>query len=405
MATNNNKKKFFYPPAPPSADQSFSPDLVGLQVVAGGGLTQGNFEFSTNIVEKVNRTFETGVFSNPISLNDLDVGSIEESKAIAIKNYRVYPNYDISQVTNYALYGSLQKRLSTSITKIINFFPASIQVNRVSLPSYSSANTANNITFDSVEQITTFTMDVTRFDNQFDIDYSVNAARNISVRPYPTSPLRDMTTNYNKYALYVNDMETEFPFVNFIASQNVSAGTVTVSVKGNPFSGLTASTDTLILRPTSFNTEFTFKEDFDEIEDFLLNRFSNPPYTAIFDMVEETDDGQFVKRKKRVTWPKLGVWNLDISTLRFDNYLTQISEIGEVIDRYKTDLIVRFLTTGAFKDFDTGDKKVEKVLQLYGRSFDESKKFIEALSFMNSVHYTPQNDIPSELLQNLAQTL
>ena len=24
---------------------------------------------------------------------------------------------------------------------------------------------------------------------------------------------------------------------------------------------------------------------------------------------------------------------------------------------------------------------------------------------MNSVHYTPQNDIPSELLQNLAQTL
>ena len=405
MATNNNKKKFFYPPAPPSADQSFSPDLVGLQVVAGGGLTQGNFEFSTNIVEKVNRTFETGVFSNPISLNDLDVGSIEESKAIAIKNYRVYPNYDISQVTNYALYGSLQKRLSTSITKIINFFPASIQVNRVSLPSYSSANTANNITFDSVEQITTFTMDVTRFDNPFDIDYSVNAARNVSVRPYPTSPLRDMTTNYNKYALYVNDMETEYPFVNFMASQNVSAGTVTVSVKGNPFSGLTASTDTLILRPTSFNTEFTFKEDFDEIEDFLLNRFSNPPYTAIFDMVEETDDGQFVKRKKRVTWPKLGVWNLDISTVRFDNYLTQVSEIGEVIDRYKTDLIVRFLTTGAFKDFDTGDKKVEKVLQLYGRSFDESKKFIDALSFMNSVHYTPQNDIPSELLQNLAQTL
>ena len=90
-------------------------------------------------------------------------------------------------------------------------------------------------------------MDVTRFNNPFDIDYSVNAARNISVRPYPLSPLRDMTSNYNKYALYVNDMETEYPFVNFMASQNVSAGTVTVSVQGNPFSGLTASTDTLIL--------------------------------------------------------------------------------------------------------------------------------------------------------------
>ena len=160
---NNKNKKYFYPPAPPSADESFSPNLVGLQVVDGGGLTQGNFEFSTSIVEKVNRTFETGVFSNPISLADLDVNSIEESKAIAIKNYRVYPNYDISQVTNYALYGSLQKRLSSSITKIINFFPASIQVDKLRLSDYSTANTASNITFNSIEQVTTLTMDVTRF--------------------------------------------------------------------------------------------------------------------------------------------------------------------------------------------------------------------------------------------------
>lgn len=402
---NNNNKKYFYPPAPPSADQSFSPNLVGFQVVDGGGLTQGNFEFSTSIVEKVNRTFDTGVFSSPISLADLDVNSIEESKAIAIKNYRVYPNYDISQVTNYALYGSLQKRLSSSITKIINFFPASIQVNKVLTIDYSSANTASNITFNEIEQVTTMTMDVSRFTNPFDIDYSVNAARNIELRPYATSPLRDMTNSYNKYALYVNDMETEYQLVNFVPSQSLSAGTITISVMGNPFSGVSVTTDTLILRPNTFHTEFSFQESFDEVEDFLLNRFSNPPYTASFNLVEENDMGQFVKSKKKVTWPKNGVWNLDIVTENFDSYLQQISQIAEVLDRYKTDLIVRFLTTGAFKDFDTGDNKVEKVLQIYGRSFDESKKFIDALSFMNSVHYTPQNDIPSALLKNLAQTL
>ena len=65
-------KKYRYPPAPPSGRGTFSDDLVGLQLTDGGGLTQGNFEFSTNVVEKVNRTFNTGVFSNPISLNDLD---------------------------------------------------------------------------------------------------------------------------------------------------------------------------------------------------------------------------------------------------------------------------------------------------------------------------------------------
>jgi len=79
----NNQKKYFYPPAPPSGAESFSPDLVGFQVLDGGGLTQGNFQFTNSILEKVNRTFNTGVFSNPISLVDIDIESIEQSKIIA----------------------------------------------------------------------------------------------------------------------------------------------------------------------------------------------------------------------------------------------------------------------------------------------------------------------------------
>ena len=401
----NNRKKYFYPPAPPSGTESFSPDLVGFQVIDGGGLTQGNFEFTTSIVEKVNRTFNTGVFSNPISLLDIDINSIEESKAIIAKNYRVYPNYDISQVTNYALYGSLQKRLSASITKIIHYFPASIEVNEVIKKDYSTANTASNISYDLTENETTMTMDVSRFVNPFDIDYSVNSTRNIEVRPFSTSPLRDLTKFYEKYALYVNDMEVEYPFVDFVPSNSVSVGTITVTVQGNPFSGASSTTDTLILRPSKFHTEVAFKEPFDEVEDFLLNRFTSPPYKATFDLVEETNSGKFVKTKTSVVWPKNGVWNLDIITDQFNEYLNRVSEIALVMDNNKTDLIVRFLTTGAFKDFDTGDQKIEKVLQIYGRSFDESKKFIDALAYMNSVHYTPQNDIPSELLKNLAQTL
>ena len=75
------------------------------------------------------------------------------------------------------------------------------------------------------------------------------------------------------------------------------------------------------------------------------------------------------------------------------------------MDRYKTNLISRFLVTGSFKDFDTGDQKMEKVLQIYGRSFDETKKFVDGLAYINSVNYNPKDDIPSVLLKNLAQTL
>ena len=400
MASN----KYRYPPAPGNGSGTFSDDIVGLQTVDGGGLTQGNFEFTTSVVEKVNRSFNTGVFSSPISLDDLNVNGLLESRVIAAKNYRVYPNYDISQVTNFTLYGSLQKRFSASVTKIINYFPAAIQVDSTYY-NYSTANTANNISYDLQENLTTFTVDVSRFKNPFDIDYSVNATRNISVRPLEVSPLRNLTTQYGKYAIYVNDMETEYLVYDYTPSTKLSAGTVTFVVEGNPFSGASSTTDSIVIKPSKFETEKAFQDPFDEVEDFLLNRLVTPKYTAKFQVPVSDDDGRYQILDRLVTWALDGLWNLDIRTNKFENYLNNLNNIAEDLDDYKTNLISRFLTTGAFHEFDTEDQKVEKVLQLYGRSFDETKKFIDALAYITSVNYVPKDDIPSQLLYNLALTL
>ena len=35
--------KYRYPPAPPNARGTFSDELVGFQLIEGGGLTQGKF--------------------------------------------------------------------------------------------------------------------------------------------------------------------------------------------------------------------------------------------------------------------------------------------------------------------------------------------------------------------------
>jgi hypothetical protein len=396
--------KYRYPPAPPSGRGTFSDDLVGLQIVGAGGLTQGNFEFTTNVVEKVNRKFNLGVFSNPISLENLEVESIQKAKEIIAKDFRVYPNYDLSQITTFNLYGSLQKRMSASVTRIINFFPAAIEVN---LRNYNltTGYTATNILFDEVENATTFNVDITKFKNPFEIDYSANADRNISVRPMEVSPLRNLKKEFLKYALYVDDISTEYKFLDFTPTQTLSQGVVSITVEGNPFSGETNSVRNLVIKPNTFETDVTFKEAFDEVEDFLLNRLITPLYTAKFEIIRETNDGKFFKSYQKITWPLDGLWNIDIRTTNFDEYLESLNNFSLEIDRYKTNLISRFLTTGAFKDFDTPDKNVEKVLQLYGRSFDEAKKFIEALAYMNSVNYIVKNDIPSELLKNLAQTL
>jgi len=69
MATGNYR-------VPANGNTTFSDNLVGFQVVDGGGLTQGNFEFTRGIVEKANREFSVGSFSKPISLEDLQIQSI-----------------------------------------------------------------------------------------------------------------------------------------------------------------------------------------------------------------------------------------------------------------------------------------------------------------------------------------
>ena len=102
-------KKYICPPQPATGAGTFSDDLVGFQLVQGGGLTQGNFEFTQTIAEKTNRTFEIGAFSEPITLETLNIDSVLQSKEIVAKNYEVYPNFDLTDVTNFTLYGSLSK--------------------------------------------------------------------------------------------------------------------------------------------------------------------------------------------------------------------------------------------------------------------------------------------------------
>ena len=397
--------KYRYPPAPNSGDQTFSPDLVGFQLVNGGGLTQANFEFTTSVVEKVNRKFDIGVFSDPFTLDTLNIDNIEQSRAILAKQYSVYPNYDISNVTNFSLYGSLAKRLEVSIIKIINYFPAGLVVDQIYY-DYTTANTATNISFDVVENETTFDIDVTRIKNPFDIDYSTNADRNLSVRPFEFSPLRNFTREYLKYALFISgDYETEFKIIDFTPSSSLSAGTIQIVVEGNPFSGSSSTNLPIVLRPNLFETEVAFDEPFDEVEKFLLNRMVTPRYTAYFKYPRENDNGQTYIANQTVTWPLDGTWNLDIRTRAFDSYLEQINEVAVALDSFKTNLISRFLITGSFKEFDTEDQRVEKVIQIYGRAYDETKKFIDALAYITSVNYVPKDDIPSQLLVNLAYTL
>ena len=394
-------KKFIPNTAASGAGTPFD-NIVGLQTVQGGGLTQGNFEFSTQLSEKVNRTFNIGVFQDPISLENLDIESVNEARELLAKEYRVYPNYDLSQVTNFTIFGSLQKRLEVSVQRVLNFFSAAIEVDRVYY-DYSTGITVSNITYDSVNNETQFEINVSRIKNPFSIDYSVNSIINLQNRESEFSPIRDLTNRYRDYSLF--NALGEFPIVDLTPSQSLFSGALIVVVTGDAFPGLSNTIESIYIKPNTYYTEKSFSEDFDEVEKFLLNRLSLPIYTATFSVPVENDNGVQTISSQSVTWPLDGLWNLDIRSDRFELYLEDLNEIGVNFDAFKTNLIARFLVTESLLEFDTPDHKVRKVLQIYGRSFDQIKQFIDALAYMNSVSYNPGNDIPSMLLKNLAATL
>ena len=403
MAVDIKNTKYFYPPRPGSGAGTFSDNIVGLQTVEGGGLTQGNFEFTTGVTEKVNRTFNVGAFSEPISLDMLGIDDLEQSRRILATQFRVYPNYDISQVLNFSMYGSLSKRFSVSITKIINYFPASLDV-MFNNDFYVTANTAYDIVYDTQNDDTYFKVNVDRINNPFDIDYSISAATNLSIREIIVSPYRNLYNTYLDYCISIND--NIYKVLSFVPSETLSLGYLQFYVSGAPF-GTTATTinDDYQIRPNDYIVDKVFQESFDEVEKFLVNRLVRPEYTAVFQVPQQNEYGQTYTDYQQVTWPKQGTWNLDIRSFLFDNYLEQIQSIAVNLDSFKTNLISRFLVSDSLKEFDTLGRKVEKIFQIYGRSFDQIKQFIDGLAYMNSVNYNPSNDIPSELLVNLSRTL
>ena len=397
-----SNNKFTCPPQTASGQGTFSDNLVGLQLVQGGGLTQGNFEFIQSITEKTNRSFNTGTFSDPISLESLGIDDINQSKLIVENNFKVYPNFDLSQVTNFTTYGSLSKRISSSVINIISYFPAGI-VSAFYSPTFTTGATAIDVIYDPISDETSFDLDITRLRNPFEIDFTVNATRNLSLKEIKVSDLRDLPKQAIKYNLYYKG--SAYQLTRITPTNSLTSGFLRVFVTGTPFIDEDVVYGDIIIRPNDMEVNKVFNENLDEVENFLLNRAITPTYSAVFNVPKQTDDGTYYVSKQVITWPLYDLWNIDIITGAFFNYLSNLNAISESFDEFKTNLISRFLVTGSFKEFDTIGQKMEKVLQIYGRSFDETQKFITALSFMTSVNYNIGNDIPSQLLKNLAQTL
>tara|TARA_R110000796_G_scaffold252560_2_gene387839 strand:- start:1056 stop:4484 length:3429 start_codon:yes stop_codon:yes gene_type:complete len=424
-----NKKKFYYPPAPPSGAGTFSDDLVGFQYTQGSAqMTLGNFSIEDNSTTRHSRKFDLGGFSGPITLEQLSAGDTHLIQRNLNNSLLVEFNYDNSDVSNFVLYGSLKDRFRVAVQQIVNFFPGALYFNGINQVYGSTGNTVNAISYDTVYDRTTLTISKLTVSNPFDIeftqageiefdnslkmDYLINdpttgkiTTTTLKAKTGKVSPLRNFSLEYKKYSFSLSGSgTTEYPVVEYTPIEEGEDNLVIV-ISGSPF-GKTATTSNtkFYIKPNNFETQTQFN-NFDSVELFLLNQKSAPQYTAEINLPRQTDNGRNFSLKQLVTWEKQDLWNIDVSTEKYTNYLETLVGIGDELDNYKTNLVSRFLTTGALKDFDSGDRKVEKTLQIYGRSFDDTKKFIDGIAYMNNVTYNGKNNVPNQLLRNFAKML
>jgi hypothetical protein len=394
--------------------RNFSPDLVGNQTTSEIGtpvFTAGNFNITTNLDSKVNKNFVTNQYGDFMSLETLNLD--DTIKNIFFESTKkVKLNLDSNDVLNYAYFGSLREYIRVSLENIIISWPASIYVTPYSsLDPSISGSTALNYTYDLATNKGTFDVHTDRITNSFDINFTSGGT--IADTFNETNDLRNLAVNYASYV--VSNDHGEFPIVDFSGSSATTATTINITVEGNAFPLYAVENLFYHIRPSDVKVE-EFFIGLNEFERNLLNRNVIPIYTGNFKVTTETETGAAVELIEKITWPVSDGYNIDFNSKDYTRYVTQLLSLAAESDDLKSNLMVRFLVSTSISEFDTipdidgtyeagNAQKMTSALKIYGREFDELKKYMDGIAFANVVTYDKKNNTPDLVLKNLARIM
>lgn len=390
---------------------NFDPYLVGLQFTSDGGsplFTVGNFQITTNLSSPPKRNFQLGSFSDPLTLENLG-SNLNEAYQLVNDNLNVFLNLDTQNLLNFTLFGSFTEFVNVTLNQVYYNWPASIYV----YYSYGSVfgNTFSNYVYNSLTDTATFQVSTNFFYNYYGINFLQNAV-SFSATSLPSS-IRNLATFYAEYVIYVNN--TSYRIIGFTGSNTITNGICYFTVQGDPFNGAPSGTISYHIRPNDAYLD-RFFSNIDDFTRFLLNRNSVPQYTCTIFYEEITEDNFRLQRSKTLTWPVSDGYNLDRNTGDFLIYKSELLEIAENYDNYKTDLMRRVLVTESISYSELNPKKevyyplnttdkIEKLLHIYGREFDEVRKYIDGISYASTVSYNKQGNTPDALIKDFAYYL
>ena len=393
----------------------FSPNLVGFQLTKGTPLfTLGNFGVTTNMDPKVDTEFNTGIYSNEFTLTNLDLTE-QQSMSLVSNNIYTTLNLDPTDLSRYAYYGSFVQFLRVSLEGVISKWKGSIFVTEDE-GGYSvvSKNTVLGYSYDSLTNESRITIPTLYIQNNFNL--ITNDLGGTILDPSDISNIKLSRTSYEISNDYGNFELLGYTGNTVNINGVVDNPYIKVIVKGEAFPTLTGGTFGTFkyhLKPKYNVIDRLVFDNLSDFENILLNRLVTPQYTSTFEAPQETESGALLLIKRSYTWPTTDGFNLDTNTPKYGAYIDGILGMGINYDRIRGNLMTRKYVAGSIHEYDTDDgtndesqgRKINKLLTIYGREFDEIKKYIDGIKFANVVTYDKRDNSPDELIKNLAKAM
>ena len=369
----------------------------------------GSFAVTSNFDGRtpIDYTNTLSSFVRPVTLDTMGLNTIQSTVLLQYQTNAVL-NLDKSNLNTFVKFGSTYEFFRVSIQEIILAYPGSLFANSNLISTLNFS--VYNVVYNGANNTTTFQVPSPVLVNKFGLIFNqgnISEPNNIA--------LKNLNLSYDKYVIWskYNPLNS-YPILEFTGDTPTAPSPhLTIKVLGNPFPFNTGITGNLLptgdfdfhIKPSNFIFE-EFRTLLSSYEQYIVaQRDGTNGFT--FNVSDPTllDDGNVTYSTTTMLWTTTDGYNVDIDNPSYQRFLTALLTMGNKYDLVKTDLIARFLTPTSIKAYDlTEDQKMTKLLRVYGWEFDQLKKFIDSLANINTVTYDKLNNIPDQLVSNLART-
>lgn len=361
----------------------------------------GSFTLTTNFLsgdEGVNYGGELVGFSSPITLEKLGVDD-NLSTMVFDKDNQIKLNLDYSNLESFVRFGSTREYLRYCVENIINKYPASIHIN--SMLERGSNITFFDYSYDEQTNESTFKIPSSSIENPFglSIDKNNNEIRN-------GNPLTNIGVSYNKFCVSKTDnIDEEYQITSFTGDSEYK-DYLDVTVEGNPFYGIGDSGRiNYHIKPLKKYFKI-FRFNLHDFEKHIISKRDNlEGFVFTLKRPTELDDGKIIYTQNVLRWPTGDGYNIDISGSNYNFFLNTLLNYGEAYDSIKTDIIYNMLVPKSLLTYDlTEEKKLSKLLRIYGHQIDKIRVFIDSLLYIYNLSYDKIKNTPDRLLNGLSKS-